>query len=238
LAVVVAVVVSAAVRATPALAYDCSVEYGVFMGMTNSSGGVITNSIGAINNITLHDHMLGCGGTGQTTRILLGGQPGNWAEVGWKEKFCGSSHCFVVFTESQYTDSSGTHPHHVELTSYNGVDFTHCLVSGSTLVFKILMNGNGTATGYINCLDGTGPHAAGPNIPTGQYNSGNPEGEEFRHQGDGIKETHSGLQYRDSAGAWHYSGGVYQRHTSQDDPCWAGEQLSATSFDLKQISCF
>lgn len=201
-------------------AFACT-EYGVFWKM--STGGAW--AYGARNDISLKDHTLYCvpstgeAGSGQTSRVLLGGQSGNYIEAGYQETYCGG-HCWNAFVEKKI-NNMGPAP-------WKGT--FSCLAPVSTQQWQV-NNVAGTTSfdSWLNCYDGAGFRKL-TSYDGYPYSNGYAEGEGFHRDSTGMDEIHSNLQWKNVNSVWSSSSGVTCRLDT--DPSWNGQGVSATRFDV------
>jgi hypothetical protein len=197
---------------------------------------------GSRQEITLSQQTLKCvtaastndgaqAGTGQTTRILLGGQTNNWVEVGHLSQYCtDGAQCQRAFFEYATASVPG---HHKRVAQ-------GCLNPGTRHTWTITRKASGgTWAGYLSCYTSQPPVQIDVTSPNLGYNLGFPEGEGFERgfsdtnwadEGP-MAETHSVMQYQDAfEGPWLTPTGVgCRRDTSLR---WDGSALSGSSFTI------
>ena len=212
-------------------------ENGVFWSMLNSSGQRAT-AWAAFNDITLSSQTLKCvtaggdAGTGHTSRILLGGQSGNWVESGHMNKICsGGSACQRAFWEWNIAGVPG----HQDQFSFG------CLNPGTRHTWEVIRESpGGTWSGWMACYTTTWNYlGTSPNLG---YNDGFAEGEGFErgNVGDGwtyegpMQETHSNMRWEGPYWAGPYNAnGLACR--ADDSYRWDGSQTSATSMTFVEV---
>jgi len=229
---------SMAFAASPA--YACE-ENGVFWSMRDATFAV-PMAWGATQEITLSNQSLVCvvagadAGTGHTSRILLGGQAGNYVEAGHMNKICASGNpcqrAFMSWT------AAGVPAFKRELSF-------SCLNPGTRHAYMLQReNGGGTWVGWMSCYatyvnwtdlnDGPTPNLG--------YNQGFPEGEGFERGfvGDGwqyegpMKEDHLWMQWLEPMwAAWHWASGLVCR--ADDSYRWDGSQTGSMHMTLNEV---
>ncbi|MBD0347648.1 MAG: hypothetical protein ICV59_00725 [Thermoleophilia bacterium] len=207
-------------------------ETGVFWKMITNE----TWAYGARNEISLTNHDLdncvsfgGHYGTGQTARVLLNGQPGNYVEAGWREWDCtfAGGHCFHAFMYSRVNNV-------VQGTVYTG-NFA-CLNPGNYHRWQVNnVAGTNNWDGWLDCEDGQGFRylaRKSAHVPSGWA-----EGEGWRRDdrdpANGtttMGETHRNLHWKTFIGEWRTAFGVTCRYDS--DGGWNGNWVTATRFDI------
>jgi hypothetical protein len=228
-----AATLSSVVHAAPASA-ACG-EVGVFWSMNPAGSppfdfGVYTGSKQEIS-MTQHslDSCIGTGtgtyGTGQTSRILLGGVRGEWVEVGWGELQCGTP-CYSAFVENGDLGHSVTQ----DREAYYCVKAPS---SGSVWRYWTLQlsaaSGSWKGYGYVNCEDGNPDHLIyNTALSAFGYSYGYADGEGFHHGSSPMGEVHQNAQYLGSDGVYHAAANVACRY--DQDGFWDGFRISATSF--------
>lgn len=188
--------------------------------------------------ITLSSQTLKCvtaadgqAGTGQTSRILLGGQANNWVEVGALTQYCPSgSQCNRAFFEYAVV---GTY-------NYQQRYAFSCLNPGTRHTWSIERKQlGGTWAGYLSCYTSQPFVQVDSTTPNLGYNTGFAEGEGFErgfsntYWGDEapMAETHSVMQYQNAyQGAWLASGDLSCR--LDDSLRWDGSWLASDSFQI------
>jgi hypothetical protein len=229
-----AVLSTSSVVAT-ARASTCT-ETGIFWSDANTFGTFIT-AYGAYAQITLHSHTLSCsavsssGGpysNGQTARILILGQTGHYAEVGYGEKWCSAG---VSCTRAFYEYEIGG------AVAYKQEYYYSCLNPNTRHAWEMIYTG-GSWGGYLSCYT-TGSWQLVDIYPDDAW-SGYADNEGFQNSSTGtegdLQETHSALQYMDQSGLWWsptgsaYPGGVDCRRDTSSR--WEGNWLSGDSFNF------
>jgi hypothetical protein len=137
-------------------------------------------------------------GTGQTARVLLGSVFDNWAEAGFRESSCGTSHCFDVFSE---WGLNGTHQGQIVIHPV-------CVHPGAWMRFQAYrVPRTNHWYGLYDCEDGHGWVRIGTRAQeyVTPYLSGVAEGEGFhRNAGSTMAgEIHRKLLYLDSNYVYH-----------------------------------
>ncbi len=211
-------------------------EDGIFWSML--SGGTRVLAFGSRQQITLSSQTLKCvtaadgqAGTGQTSRILLGGQANNWVEVGALTQYCPSgSQCNRAFFEYAVV---GTY-------NYQQRYAFSCLNPGTRHTWSIERKQlGGTWAGYLSCYTSQPFVQVDSTTPNLGYNTGFAEGEGFErgfsntYWGDEapMAETHSVMQYQNAyQGAWLASGDLSCR--LDDSLRWDGSWLASDSFQI------
>lgn len=206
-------------------------ENGVFWSMKDGSGQRAT-AWGARQEITLNQQTLKCvtaggdPGTGQTSRILLGGQTGNWVEAGHLTKICsGGSNCNRAFWEYKVAGTPGFQ----QQFSFG------CLNPNTRHTWEVIReSAGGTWSGWLACYTTSWNYlGTSPNLG---YNQGFAEGEGFERGfvGDDwslegpMQEAHSNMQWWSTSWAsLNNANGVLCR--ADDSYRWDGSQTSATS---------
>jgi hypothetical protein len=212
-------------------------ENGVFWSMRDGTGARAT-AWGADNDITLNSQTLKCvtaggdAGTGHTSRILLGGNAGNWVEAGHMNKICsGGGACQRAFWEYNVAGTPG----HQDQFSFG------CLNPGTRHTWEVIReSAGGTYSGWLACYTTTWNYlGTSPNLG---YNSGFAEGEGFErgNVGDGwtyegpMQETHSNMKWYGAFWAGpNNANGLLCR--SDDSYRWDGSQTSLTSMTFVEV---
>jgi hypothetical protein len=235
LASVVAAFVAAGISAPTASA--CT-ETGAFWSDTDTAGNIINPAAGAYAKITQSQHTLKCVvpggefGTGQTVRVLVNGDMGHYAEVGWATELCsGGGNCHRAF----YSWKWGGVQHYGNHYTYS------CLNPGTQSAWRMYWDTYNGWEGDLQCYGtGTWLYVDSYSDPSG-YHTGFADNEGFNrgYVGDEgpMAETHSSLMWlnpstyvwQSSAGS-SYPAGVRCRYDTSSR--WNGRWLSGTSFDF------
>jgi hypothetical protein len=204
----------------------CPSEVGIFWKMT--TGGSAT--YGAYNtfpvsNVTLDGCLTGdLAGSGHTSRVLWNGLDGYYFETGYKEYWCTAghtSHCWRAFAEESIAGSG---------TQWNGSSGYPCITLGSSETWEATNEINPTFWDATVVCNGNVSYLLW-NFNSGNYSSGNAEGEGFRHgASSALVGTHSNLIWTDTNYVNHSASGVTCRKDT--DGLYNGRFLSNTSFDF------
>ena len=219
-------------------------ENGVFWSMLDPVGDRAI-AWGAFQEITLSSQTLKCvtregtpdglAGTGHTSRILLGGNSGNWFEAGHMNKICANGNpCQRAFISWKLAGVPG----------FQIESSVSCLNPGTRHGWLVQREAaQGAWHGWLDCYaDGDFETDLGPSDLLG-YNDGFAEGEGFERgfEGNGahlegpMREDHSNMQwlYPNFLG-WRAANGL--RCRADDSYRWDGRQTTPTSMTFVEVT--